>query len=208
MIAQYLALGVHLPQTRPARGHVAVSAGVSDVGWSSVEARSTQATRISRSTSSGASSSGRSRYPGPVRLRLLPLHGQAAHLQRHAGPVHRRRDRWSERRASRVRPQTSPLTARTCPLTRTASGSSTTTAQSASTSPTRTPQGASLRSLDSEGGGFYGYKLDAAVCTATDLPVAWNVRTARDNECIHALPLIDRARERGSAVETCAMDKG
>jgi len=57
-------------------------------------------------------------------------------------------------------------------------------------------------------GGFYGYKLDMAVCTATDLPLAWNVRTARDNDSIHALPLIDRARERGFAVETRAMDKG
>jgi hypothetical protein len=47
-----------------------------------------------------------------------------------------------------------------------------------------------------------------AVCTATDLPLAWNARTARDNESIHALPLIDKARERGFAVETCAMDKG
>jgi hypothetical protein len=59
-----------------------------------------------------------------------------------------------------------------------------------------------------KGGGFYGYKLDMAVCTATDLPLAWNVRTARDQECIHALPLIDKARERGFAVETAAMDKG
>jgi transposase len=47
-----------------------------------------------------------------------------------------------------------------------------------------------------------------AVCTATDLPIAWDVRTARDNESIHALPLIDKARERGFAVETAAMDKG
>jgi hypothetical protein len=31
-----------------------------------------------------------------------------------------------------------------------------------------------------KGGGFYGYKIDAMVCTATDLPIAWNVRTARD----------------------------
>ena len=37
-----------------------------------------------------------------------------------------------------------------------------------------------------KGGGFYGYKLDMAVCTATDLPLAWNARTARDNESIHA----------------------
>ena len=59
-----------------------------------------------------------------------------------------------------------------------------------------------------KGGGFYGYKIDMAVCTATDLPLAWNVRTARDNESIHALPLIDKARERGFAVETASMDKG
>jgi Transposase DDE domain len=59
-----------------------------------------------------------------------------------------------------------------------------------------------------KGGGFYGYKIDALVCTATDLPLAWDVRTARDNESIHALPLIDVAHERGFAVETAAMDKG
>jgi hypothetical protein len=40
-----------------------------------------------------------------------------------------------------------------------------------------------------------------AVCTATDLPVVWNVRAAREDESIHALPLIDKARERGFAVE-------
>lgn len=38
--------------------------------------------------------------------------------------------------------------------------------------------------------------------------MAWNVRTAREAEQAHALPLIDKARERGFAVETCAMDKG
>jgi hypothetical protein len=59
-----------------------------------------------------------------------------------------------------------------------------------------------------KGGGYYGYKLDLAVCTATDLPVAWDARTAREPECIHAMALIDKARERGLAVETCAMDKG
>ena len=47
-----------------------------------------------------------------------------------------------------------------------------------------------------------------AVCTATDLPLAWEARTARDNESIHALPLIDACRARGFAVETAAMDKG
>jgi hypothetical protein len=59
-----------------------------------------------------------------------------------------------------------------------------------------------------KGGGFYGYKLDMAVCTATDLPLAWNVRTARDNESIHALPLLDTTIARGFAVETAALDKG
>ena len=59
-----------------------------------------------------------------------------------------------------------------------------------------------------KGGGFYGYKLDVAVCTATDLPLAWNVRTARDNESIHALPLLDTTIARGFAVETAALDKG
>jgi DDE family transposase len=57
-------------------------------------------------------------------------------------------------------------------------------------------------------GGFYGFKIDMAVCTATDLPLAWNVRTARDGEALHALALIDKARARGFAAETAAMDKG
>jgi hypothetical protein len=32
------------------------------------------------------------------------------------------------------------------------------------------------------GGGFFGYRLHAAVCTATDLPVAWTVETAKAHE--------------------------
>ena len=39
-------------------------------------------------------------------------------------------------------------------------------------------------------------------------PLPRNVRTASDNESIHALPLIDRARERGFPVLTAPMDKG
>lgn len=34
------------------------------------------------------------------------------------------------------------------------------------------------------------------------------MRTARENKSLHALPLLDKARERGFAAETCAMDKG
>jgi hypothetical protein len=57
-------------------------------------------------------------------------------------------------------------------------------------------------------GGFFGFKIDMAVCAATDLPLAWNVRTARQNESLHALPLLDAVRARGFAAETCAMDRG
>jgi hypothetical protein len=59
-----------------------------------------------------------------------------------------------------------------------------------------------------KGGGSYGYKVDAAVCTRTGLPLAWQVRTAKANESQFAAPLIDAARSRGFAVETCALDKG
>lgn len=59
-----------------------------------------------------------------------------------------------------------------------------------------------------KGGGFYGYKLHAAVCSRTGLPLAWEAQTAKANESTVALPLIDAARARGFAVETCAMDKG
>lgn len=57
------------------------------------------------------------------------------------------------------------------------------------------------------GGGFYGYKLQAAVCTKTGLPVAWQVESARANESRFVADLIDTAQARGFAVETCAMDK-
>jgi hypothetical protein len=58
-----------------------------------------------------------------------------------------------------------------------------------------------------KGGGFYGYRIHAAVCTLTGLPLAWEVRTARDNEIPVALPLLDRVLEQRS-VRTVAMDKG
>ena len=43
------------------------------------------------------------------------------------------------------------------------------------------------------GGGFFGYRLHAAVCTATDLPVAWSVETAKANETRFVADLIDTA---------------
>jgi Transposase DDE domain/Transposase domain (DUF772) len=58
-----------------------------------------------------------------------------------------------------------------------------------------------------KGGGFFGYKLQAAVCTATGLPVAWQVETAKSNESMFVAPLLDAARRRGAMAATCAMDK-
>ncbi len=57
-------------------------------------------------------------------------------------------------------------------------------------------------------GSFYGHKLQAAVCARTDLPVAWRVETARDHEASFAIPLLDAARQRGFAPQTCVMDLG
>ncbi len=57
-------------------------------------------------------------------------------------------------------------------------------------------------------GGFYGYKLHAAVDTLTGLPLAWTVQTAKSWEAHHALPLLDRLKERGFAPKTAIMDKG
>ena len=59
-----------------------------------------------------------------------------------------------------------------------------------------------------KGGGFYGYKLHAAVCTRTGLPLAWRVESANHGDALFALPLMDAVRERGFSPETCAMDKG
>jgi Transposase DDE domain len=58
------------------------------------------------------------------------------------------------------------------------------------------------------GGGFYGYKIDAAVCALTGLPLAWQVRTARHNESLFVAPLIDAVKARGYEPRTVAMDKG
>lgn len=58
------------------------------------------------------------------------------------------------------------------------------------------------------GGGFFGYRLHAAVCTATDLPVAWTVETAKANETRFAVGLVDEAQRRGLMAATACMDKG
>ncbi|MGH2845768.1 MAG: transposase [Thermoleophilaceae bacterium] len=59
-----------------------------------------------------------------------------------------------------------------------------------------------------KGGGFYGYRVHAAVCAHTDLPLAWHVSTAGSHESNYVAPLLDAMRERSLAAETCALDKG
>jgi transposase len=59
-----------------------------------------------------------------------------------------------------------------------------------------------------KGGGYYGYKVHAAVCTITGLPLAWTVETAKDAETTFALGLLDATRERGFNVKNAIMDKG
>lgn len=58
------------------------------------------------------------------------------------------------------------------------------------------------------GGGFYGYKLHAAVCAKTGLPLAWQIETARRQESNFVAPLIDALHARGYTPETVAADKG
>jgi hypothetical protein len=57
-------------------------------------------------------------------------------------------------------------------------------------------------------GSFYGYKLHAAVCARTGIPLAWTVMTARRNESLYVSKLLDSVIVRGFAPQTCAMDKG
>src|SRR5438552_1113102 len=59
-----------------------------------------------------------------------------------------------------------------------------------------------------KGGGFYGFKIQAAVCTRTGLPLAWQIASARHHESTFVAPLLDAIRARGFTPETCAMDKG
>ncbi len=57
-------------------------------------------------------------------------------------------------------------------------------------------------------GGFYGYKIHAAVDGNTDLPLAWTVQPANEQEQHFAVPLIDQARKHGFPVNVAVMDKG
>jgi hypothetical protein len=58
------------------------------------------------------------------------------------------------------------------------------------------------------GGGYYGYKVHAAVCTTTGLPVAWKVETAKDSELPLVPVLLDTVSRRGFTPDVCVMDRG
>jgi hypothetical protein len=58
------------------------------------------------------------------------------------------------------------------------------------------------------GGGYYGFKIHAAVCTTTGLPVAWTVRTAKDSELPEVPLLLDAAKSRGFTPDVCVLDRG
>jgi len=50
--------------------------------------------------------------------------------------------------------------------------------------------------------------LHAAVCARTDLPLAWEVQSARQHESLSAPTLLAAIRARGFAPETAALDRG
>jgi IS5 family transposase len=59
-----------------------------------------------------------------------------------------------------------------------------------------------------KGGAFYGYKLHAAVDTATELPVAWTVKAANEPEQAEVAGLLDTLTGRGFTVDIAVLDKG
>jgi hypothetical protein len=51
-------------------------------------------------------------------------------------------------------------------------------------------------------GSFYGYKIHVAVCTRTELPLAWRIETAKRNESLYIAPLLDALHARGFRPDT------
>lgn len=59
-----------------------------------------------------------------------------------------------------------------------------------------------------KGGAFYGYKLHLAICTQTELPLAWIVTAANEPEQGEVAGLLDSVMERGFAAQVAVLDKG
>src|SRR5437763_865349 len=58
------------------------------------------------------------------------------------------------------------------------------------------------------GGSFYGWKIHAAVCARTDLPLAWRIETAKATELSALESLLDAVHDRGFRPETVIGDTG
>lgn len=59
-----------------------------------------------------------------------------------------------------------------------------------------------------KGGGFYGYKVHAAIDVATGLPLSWTTRTAKDAEVPVVDDLLDMLAGNGFRPSVCIADKG
>ena len=68
--------------------------------------------------------------------------------------------------------------------------------------------GPPLSRVNQERRGFYGYKLHLVVCTRTDLPLGWEVRTSREADMRLVEPLLKQLSKRGIRPASVAMDKG
>jgi hypothetical protein len=58
------------------------------------------------------------------------------------------------------------------------------------------------------GGGYYGYKVHAAVCATTGLPLAWRVETAKDSEIPQVPVLVDIMHARNFTPGILVLDRG
>ncbi len=140
-----------------------------------------------------------------VRVRLLPLHRKAAPVRRPAASVHR-----SCRRRRRHSGEHVAIDASDMPAYANGQRFVSKGGRERAESEFSDPDDVGHRSAVStrKGGGFYGYKLHMAVDTATDLPLAWSVRTASANESTMVAPLLDKLRACGIQPGTVTMDKG
>lgn len=59
-----------------------------------------------------------------------------------------------------------------------------------------------------KGGAFYGYKLHLAICTRTELPLAWTVKAANEPEQDMVPGLLDATLRRGFTPGVAVLDKG
>jgi transposase len=59
-----------------------------------------------------------------------------------------------------------------------------------------------------KGGAFYGFKIHAAICARTELPLAWTVKAANESEQGEVAGLLDTLAGRGLTPGVAVLDKG